>query len=64
MAPIGRDAGQKVSYARNQSLLAGQTVTGGRFRCTECGHELAKPVGHVSNLPVCPSCQSDSWDRA
>ena len=65
MALFGQeDRGQKASYARNQPLLAGETVTGGRFRCAECGHQLEKPPGHVANLPVCPSCQSDRWERA
>ena len=65
MALFGQDEpAQKASYARNQPLLAGETITGGRFRCADCGHKLDKPPGHVTNLPVCPSCQSDRWERA
>ena len=64
MAVLGRDQGQKASYTGSGPLLAGETVTGGRFRCTACGHKLHKPPGHVSNLPVCPSCQNDRWERA
>jgi rubrerythrin len=64
MPLFGDDRGQKASYTGNGPLLAGETITGGRFRCSDCGHELEKPPGHVSNLPVCPSCQHDRWDRA
>ena len=60
---LGRGRAQKASYTGDGPLLAGETVTGGRFRCTQCGHELDKPQGRVSNLPVCPSCRNDSWDR-
>ena len=64
MGLFGGDRGQKASYTGNGPLLAGETITGGRFRCDDCGHEIEKPVGHVCNLPVCPSCQHDRWERA
>ncbi|MFN2617639.1 MAG: hypothetical protein ABR581_11035 [Thermoleophilaceae bacterium] len=64
MALFGDDRGQKASYADGRPLLSGETVTGGCFRCTDCGHQLDKPVGRVTNLPVCPGCQNDAWQRA
>jgi predicted nucleic acid-binding Zn ribbon protein len=45
-------------------LVAGQTVTPGRYRCQECGHEHEVPDGVITNLPVCPRCQGDYWDPA
>jgi hypothetical protein len=64
MALLGGDHGQKASYTGAGPLVAGETITGGRFRCCECGFELDKPAGRVSNLPVCPRCQHDRWDRS
>jgi uncharacterized protein (DUF983 family) len=55
---------QRDSYAPGRPFVAGQTVTPGRFRCPDCGHEHAVPDGVVTNLPVCPSCQADYWEPA
>lgn len=52
----------KSTYSREQPFLAGETITGGDFVCTECGYELRMKPGHVSNLPVCPQCQNDRWE--
>lgn len=55
---------QKETYSRAQPFLSGETVTTGRFRCMACGHEHQAPAGAVTNLPVCPRCQGEYWDRA
>jgi len=47
-----------------QAVFAGESVTGGAFDCTECGYRLRKETGAVTNLPVCPRCQSDRWKAA
>jgi len=52
------------SYERGHPFLAGESVTGGAFECTECGYRLRKDAGAVTNLPVCPRCQSDRWKAA
>jgi predicted Zn-ribbon and HTH transcriptional regulator len=44
-------------------LPSGATISGGNYRCRECGYELEKPVGKVTNLPVCPRCQGERWER-
>jgi hypothetical protein len=51
----------KHSYAPGHPFLSGETVTAGRFACTRCDweHEVAEPK--VTNLPVCPRCQNDTW---
>jgi Zn finger protein HypA/HybF involved in hydrogenase expression len=41
---------------------AGATVTPGRYRCEECGHEIEVPEGKVVNLPVCPACLAELWE--
>lgn len=65
MALLGRDGEhQRETYAREQPFLSGETVTPGRFRCRACGHEHEVEQGTVTNLPVCPACQSDRWDPA
>ncbi len=51
----------KDSYAPGQSYLAGETVTPGSFVCASCGH-LQEVKGKVTNLPVCPNCQNDTWN--
>jgi hypothetical protein len=53
--------GMRSTPVRGQPFLAGETVTGGEFACAECGYRLRKEPGTVSNLPVCPRCQSDRW---
>jgi hypothetical protein len=61
-----RDAGgaMKSTYARSEPFLAGETVTGGRFACLRCQREIDKRPGSVTNLPVCPHCQNDTWRAA
>jgi DNA-directed RNA polymerase subunit RPC12/RpoP len=41
--------------------MSGETVTPGKYSCTHCGerYEVEKPK--VTNLPVCPRCQNDTW---
>ncbi len=51
----------KHPYASHHPFLSGETVTPGKFACAECGHELEVPEPKVTNLPVCPRCQNDSW---
>lgn len=46
-----------------QPYVAGETVTGGRFRCLRCTYEHEAGPGIV-NLPVCPRCQHDRWEPA
>ncbi len=55
---------QRETYSRGQALLAGETVTPGRYVCRECAHEHEVQDGKVTNLPVCPRCQNDTWDLA
>lgn len=67
MSLLGRgDEGQQMrsTYSREQPFLAGETVTGGRFECMSCHHQLEKEPGIVVNLPVCPNCQCDRWEAA
>jgi hypothetical protein len=59
----GGDA-MKSTYARGEAFLAGETITGGRFACKRCGREIEKRPGSVTNLPVCPNCQNDTWRAA
>lgn len=56
-----KEESMKETYARGQPLISGETVTGGRFACTECGFDLDREPGVVTNLPVCPNCQNDRW---
>ena len=54
---------QRETYSRGAGgLLSGETVTPGEFRCRACGYELRVEEGRVTNLPVCPACQSDVWE--
>jgi hypothetical protein len=66
MALFGRreEPHQRESYAPGRPFIAGQTVTPGRFVCRECGHEHEVPQGVITNLPVCPRCQGDDWEKA
>lgn len=50
----------KESFAPGQPYLSGETVTPGAFDCERCGHEL-EIEGRITNLPVCPNCQNDTW---
>jgi Zn finger protein HypA/HybF involved in hydrogenase expression len=54
------EAAVKEPFAEGHPYLAGETVTEGTFRCERCGHEH-EVSGHVTNLPVCPQCQNDTW---
>lgn len=54
----------KHSYAPEHPYMSGETVTAGKFACCECGHKHEVPKGMVTNLPVCPRCQHDSWKAA
>ena len=61
----GRPADRmRETYARGQALMAGETVTCGEFTCKACGFEHEVEKGKVTNLPVCPRCQNDTWDLA
>jgi hypothetical protein len=42
-------------------LVSGRTVTSGRFECLACGERL--DVDGVTNLPVCPRCQNETWRK-
>ena len=53
----------KAPYASGHPFLAGQTVTPGTYVCASCGHKHTVPQGKVTNLPVCPGCQNDRWQR-
>ena len=55
------DKRMKSTYSRGHALVSGETVTPGRFRCTECEYEHEVREG-VKNLPVCPRCQGESWE--
>ncbi len=54
----------KETFAPGHPYLAGETVTPGRFECTNCGQELDIEAGKVTNLPVCPRCQNDRYKPA
>jgi rubrerythrin len=54
---------QRSTYARGQPYISGETVTPGSFRCAECGYEHEVPEGRITNLPVCPACQAERWER-
>ena len=64
MALFGKRRGtMRSSYERGHPFLAGESVTGGEFVCARCGYRLRKETGAVTNLPVCPRCQSDRWKQ-
>ena len=44
-----------------EPIPSGATVTPGEFECLACGERIE--VEHVTNLPVCPRCQGESWKR-
>jgi Zn finger protein HypA/HybF involved in hydrogenase expression len=58
------DRQREVYSGRLGKLISGETVTPGRYRCEDCDHELEVEKGKVTNLPVCPSCQSEAWRLA
>jgi rubrerythrin len=60
----GAEPHQREAYSPGRPFVAGQTVTPGRFRCAACGHEHEVADGVITNLPVCPRCQADDWERA
>ena len=63
---FGRPRGdeQKAPYARRHFLISGETVVPGTYQCRVCREEYVVPHGKITNLPVCPRCQSDAWDLA
>ena len=54
----------KEPYARGRAYLSGETVTAGSFACERCGAVHAVEEGKITNLPVCPQCQNDTWGAA
>lgn len=54
----------KEPYAPGHPYLAGETVTGGAYECAACGEPHDIEAGKVTNLPVCPVCQNDTWEGA
>jgi Zn finger protein HypA/HybF involved in hydrogenase expression len=54
----------KETYDKAVDFISGETVVGGRYECAECGHALEIDDGKVTNLPVCPDCQSHHWKPA
>ncbi len=61
--PLGPNDRQRETYSRSAGgMPSGETVTPGSYRCKECGYELEVEDGKVTNLPVCPGCQSELWD--
>jgi hypothetical protein len=53
--------GVRKPFAPGRPYVAGETVTPGRFACERCGRELEVEDGKITNLPVCPNCQNDTW---
>jgi predicted Zn-ribbon and HTH transcriptional regulator len=54
----------KETYDKEVDYISGETVVGGSYRCRQCDYELEIEEGKVTNLPVCPRCQSQHWDTA
>jgi formylmethanofuran dehydrogenase subunit E len=54
----------KHPFAPGRPYLSGETVTAGTYRCEECGEKHTVEDGKVTNLPVCPRCQNDTWKGA
>jgi Zn finger protein HypA/HybF involved in hydrogenase expression len=54
----------KHPYAADGPYASGETVTPGKFECTACGHRLVIEEPTITNLPVCPECQADTWRSA
>jgi Zn finger protein HypA/HybF involved in hydrogenase expression len=51
----------KETYDKSVDYIAGETVVGGEYRCVNCGETLRIADRKVTNLPVCPNCQSQHW---
>jgi Zn finger protein HypA/HybF involved in hydrogenase expression len=51
----------KETYDKSVDYIAGETVVGGEYRCANCGETLRIAERKVTNLPVCPNCQSQHW---
>ena len=49
----------KKGYSRGSPLVSGETVTPGVFACRRCEQRIR--IRAVTNLPVCPRCQNDTW---
>ncbi len=61
----GNSDHQRETYSRRVGgLLAGETVTPGKYSCRDCDHEWRVDDGKVTNLPVCPACQGEHWNLA
>lgn len=54
----------KKAYDSEVGYISGETVVGGAYACERCGERLDVPKGKVTNLPVCPTCQGQSWSAA
>jgi Zn finger protein HypA/HybF involved in hydrogenase expression len=50
----------KKGYSRGTALLSGETVTPGTYICRQCEQQVQIRQG-VTNLPVCPRCQNETW---
>lgn len=50
----------KKGYSRGTALLSGETVTTGTYVCRRCERQIRTRRG-VTNLPVCPRCQNETW---
>ena len=44
---------------RKEPLVSGETVTPGKFECLQCRQRVE--IDRVTNLPVCPQCQNETW---
>ena len=54
----------KETYASGVPYISGETVKGGDYECERCGRRLSIDEDKVTNLPVCPECQNDTWRAA
>jgi Zn finger protein HypA/HybF involved in hydrogenase expression len=55
---------QKDTYARGQPLIAGETVVPATYTCLDCDYLYVVEEGRITNLPVCPRCQGETWELA
>ena len=61
MRGIPKTEGMRHGYTPDHPMMAGETVTPGKFRCLSCGHVHEVTEG-VKNLPVCPECLGEEWE--
>jgi predicted Zn-ribbon and HTH transcriptional regulator len=52
----------KNTYDKEVDYISGETIVGGTYRCRGCDYQLKIEPGKVTNLPICPRCQSQHWD--